>query len=293
MDRDIVIRRLTTPEEMIQTEELQRLIWPGSETDIIPSHVHLAFNLYGGHVLGAMDGDIVVGYAIGFLGTPTDSQDEVATTKFIHCSHQMGVHPAYRHHKLGYRLKLAQREAVLQQGIELIRWTYDPLMSINAHLNVRRLGVVCNKYLRNFYGSMRDGLNIGLPSDRFHVDWWITSDRVVSRMDKTFRKRDLDDYINEGAQKLNPALYDSKFLLIPCEGLDSLESSLILVEIPSDVQSIKKKDIGIAKAWHQQTREIFEEAFAMDYTVTDFIYIKDKRKPRSYYVLSRGQGAFN
>jgi predicted GNAT superfamily acetyltransferase len=293
MDREIVIRRLTTPEEMIQTEELQRLIWPGSETDIIPSHIHLAFNLYGGHVLGAMDGNVVVGYVIGFLGTFSDSQDEATKPKFIHCSHQMGVRPDYRHHNLGYRLKLAQREAVLRQGIDLIRWTYDPLMSINAHLNVRRLGVVCNTYLRNFYGSMRDDLNIGLPSDRFHVDWWITSDSVVSRVDKTFDIRNLDDYVNNGAQKLNPALYDSKFLLIPCGELKSLESNLILVEIPSDFQSLKNKDIGLARAWHQHTREIFEELFTTEYTVTDFIYIKDKRKPRSYYVLSRGEGAFS
>jgi predicted GNAT superfamily acetyltransferase len=293
MDREIVIRRLTTPEEMIQTEELQRLIWPGSETDIIPSHIHLAFNLYGGHVLGAMDGNVVVGYVIGFLGTSSDSQDEATKPKFIHCSHQMGVRPDYRHHNLGYRLKLAQREAVLRQGIDLIRWTYDPLMSINAHLNVRRLGVVCNTYLRNFYGSMRDDLNIGLPSDRFHVDWWITSDRVVSRVDKTFDIRNLDDYVNNGAQKLNPALYDSKFLLIPCGELKSLESNLILVEIPSDFQSLKNKDIGLARAWHQHTREIFEELFTTEYTVTDFIYIKDRRKPRSYYVLSRGEGAFS
>jgi predicted GNAT superfamily acetyltransferase len=288
MDGKIVIRRLTTPDEMVQAEELQRVIWPDSEIDIIPSHAALAISHNGGLVLGAMDGDKVVGYILGFLSTTAGSQDEVTTKNLKHCSHQMGVLPDYRHHSLGYRLKLAQREAVLQQGIGLITWTYDPLMSLNAHQNIRKLGAVCNIYLRNYYGSMRDSLNEGLPSDRFRVEWWIASDRVVARMKGTHPTHNLDEYVHGGAQQLNPASYDSRNLLNPCERLTSPESSLTLVEIPSDFQILKKTDVGLTQAWQKHTREIFEGAFAAGYAVTDFIYLKDERRPRSYYVLSQG-----
>ena len=288
MESKIVIRRLSTPEEMVQAEELQRVIWPGSEIDIIPLHVVIAVSHDGGLVLGAMDGDRIVGYILGFLSTTAGSQDEVVTKNLKHCSHQMGVHPDYRHHSLGYRLKLAQREAVLQQGIGLITWTYDPLMSLNAHLNIRKLGTICKTYLRNYYGSMRDGLNEGLPSDRFRVEWWITSDRVVAHAEGTHRTRNLDEYVNIGAQQLNPASYDSRNMPIPCERLTSPESSLTLVEIPSDFQILKITDIGLSQAWRYQTREIFEGAFAAGYTVADFIYLKNERRPRSYYVLSHG-----
>ena len=93
-----------------------------------------------------------------------------------------GVHPAYRNRGLGYSLKLAQREHVLAQGIDLITWTFDPLETRNATLNFHKLGAVCNTYLPNLYGDMRDGLNAGLPSDRFQVDWWIASERVAQRL---------------------------------------------------------------------------------------------------------------
>ena len=33
------IRLLETPEDMSAAEELQRIVWPGSETDVVPTHV--------------------------------------------------------------------------------------------------------------------------------------------------------------------------------------------------------------------------------------------------------------
>ncbi len=71
---------------------------------------------------------------------------------------------------------------VLAQGIDLITWTFDPLETRNATLNFHKLGAVCNTYFPNLYGDMRDGLNAGLPSDRFQVDWWIASERVAQRL---------------------------------------------------------------------------------------------------------------
>ena len=84
---------------------------------------------------------------------------------------------------IGLQLKTAQREAVLAQGIELITWTYDPLESRNAYLNIQKLGAICKLYRRNEYGDMLDELNQGMPSDRFEVEWWINSRRVSQRVD--------------------------------------------------------------------------------------------------------------
>ena len=72
-------------------------------------------------------------------------------------------------------MKTYQREHVLRQGLDLITWTYNPLLARNAQLNIAKLGAVCTTYLPNLYGPMRDGLNAGLPSDRFQVDWWIAT----------------------------------------------------------------------------------------------------------------------
>ena len=153
------IRALHTAEQMAELEQLQRAIWPDSETDIVPAHLLLTMATNGGIVLGAERDGKLVGFVFGFLGTDQESPDRVAMARLKHCSHQLGVHPDHRDRGLAVALKWAQRDQVLRQGIRLVTWTYDPLMSVNAHLNIRRLGAVCATYKREVYGDMRDELN--------------------------------------------------------------------------------------------------------------------------------------
>ena len=74
-------------------------------------------------------------------------------------------------HRAGPRLKLAQREASLAMGIDLIEWTYDPLQALNAHLNFAKLGVVVEEYEENIYGESSSPLHRGSPTDRFVAEW--------------------------------------------------------------------------------------------------------------------------
>ena len=117
----------------------------------------------------------------------------------------LGVHPAYRDHGIGFTLKRAQWQMVRHQGLDRITWTFDPLLSRNAYLNIARLGAVCNTYLRAVYGELRDGINAGLPSDRLQVDWWVNSQRVNRRLSRRARPPlDLAHYLAAGAQVINP-----------------------------------------------------------------------------------------
>lgn len=289
MQEKIQIRSLDSLDEFEQLEEVQRQVWPGSETDVVPTHLLLTIAKNGGVVLGAFDGDRMVGFVFGFLGTDDESPNRVAMARLKHCSHQLGVLPDYRSSGVGYRLKLAQREAVLQDGIRLITWTYDPLLSNNAYLNIRLLGAVVGTYLRNMYGLMRNGLNVGIPSDRFQVEWWVTTSRVTSRIEALRPPLDLANFLGAGAQKLNPVVLDEDGLPMPPAEFARPEGNLLLVEIPPDFQALKKANIHIAQAWRQHTRDIFEHVFKEGYLVTDFIYLKEERFPRSYYVLSHGE----
>ena len=234
MDDELTIRPLKSVKDMQQAEDLQRHVWPDSETDIVPGHLLLTVAHNGGVVLGAFDGNRLVGYIMGFLGTDTMSPGRVAMARLKHCSHQMGVHSDYRNRGLGYRLKLAQRKAVMGDGIRLITWTYDPLLSNNAHLNIRLLAAVCRIYMRDVYGELRDGLNLGLPTDRFQVEWWITSSRVDARIDNERQPLDLANYLSAGAFKLNPSMLNEKDQLIPSDTWFPPEGNLLLVEIPPD-----------------------------------------------------------
>lgn len=290
---DFEIKFLSQPDEMAEVEDLQRLIWPDSEVDVVPLHLLVTIAQNGGLVMGAYDGGRLIGFVFGFPGLI----EELSGDKYKHCSHQLGIHPDYRNKGVGFALKRAQWQMVRRQGIDLITWTYDPLESRNARLNITKLGAVCRVYKRQVYGDMRDGLNQGLASDRFQVEWWLNSPRVRKRLGKKPRRQlDLAHYFQAGAGVLNPTDLDPRGFPVPkAEHWTNFETqsqesdpAIILAEIPADFQMIKSAAFELARLWRLHTRELFENLFHLGYLVTDFIFLPGTH-PRSFYVLSHGE----
>lgn len=289
MSGKIIFRELGSPEDMEKVEELQGLVWAGDDLEIVPAHILVGIAHNGGVAIGAFEEDRLVGFVLGFLGTDQKSPNRVAMARLKHVSHMLGVHPDYRDSGIGFQLKLKQRERVVRQGIRLATWTYDPLQSRNAHLNIRRLGSVCRTYIRNMYGELRDDINRGMPSDRFQVEWWLTSSRVQSRVDEARKPLDLAHYLGAGARKVNQVILGEGDLLHPDSHDLSFEGMVVLVEIPPNFEHLHERDLGLAKEWRYFTREIFERAFEMGYLVTDFVYLRGEEVPRAYYILSYGE----
>ncbi len=279
---DWMIRLLDTPEDLKQVEGLQRLVWSGSETEIVPVHLLITAVHNGGLVLGAFIEDRMVGFVFGFPGL--ESTPDGPTAK--HCSHMMGVDPEHRDSGLGFALKRAQWQMVRHQGLNHITWTFDPLLSRNAYLNIAKLGAVCSTYHRSEYGDMRDGLNAGLPSDRFQVDWWVNTRRVEIRLSKRSRPTlKLSHVTRSGLNFFYPVQIGEDNLPRPPEHCPPFEARLLLAEIPADFQSLKSVEFALARDWRFFCRELFETAFARGYIVTDFIFDHD----RSLYVLTHGE----
>lgn len=277
---NILIRRLESIEDFRLAEEAQRIIWGvQDDTEVVPLHALLTAQKNGGLVLGAFDGDRMVGYLFGFLGRTPEGKEK-------HCSHMMGVFPKYREQGIGEALKRRQREFVLNQGLDLITWTYDPLESRNAYLNIRKLGVICRTYLRNVYGEMQDSLNVGLPTDRLEVEWWIRSPRVEARfsMKAPSPPTTLDDLLSQGAAVVNEVEMDNAGLPTTLSWAPH-RSPIVLVEIPAKIQEVKQANIKLARDWRLLTRALFEEYFDQGYVVVDFVSeVKDNQR-RSFYVL--------
>ncbi len=278
----VVIRRLETIEEFRAAEDAQRVIWGMSDdTEVVPVHLLVTAQENGGLVLGAFDEQgSMVGMLFGFLGQTADG-------RLKHCSHMMGVHPDWRRHGLAFALKCAQRDHVLHQGLDLITWTYDPLQSVNARLNLGKLGAVCRTYLRNIYGEMQDSLNVGLPSDRFQVEWWLQSEHTLTWLAGGGEPRSLDEALEHGARLVNGVRPGTKGLLAPDGWTANLDADLLLVEIPPSIQAVKQADMAQARAWRMETRAIFEHYFAAGYVATQFIFHKALGEQRSFYVLQR------
>ncbi len=286
----IVIRDLSTQEEYAAAEAIQRTTWGMSDLDIIPGHALHAMQHSGSALLGAFDGKELVGFVFGILATHEipGRIDPVAAARLKMYSVIAGVLPAYQGQDVGYRLKMAQRDFCLRIGVRLVTWTYDPLESLNARFNIGKLGAVCRHYLRHFHGEM-SGRNAGLQTDRFDVEWWVTSHRAEARATRKWRPLRLEGLLAGGALLVNEASFNAAGLPVPPLNYISQPSNLMLVEIPADFQAIKAADLDLARQWRAHTRAIFEGMFDSGFLVTDFVAREDEAgRPRSYYLLTHG-----
>lgn len=271
---NISVRRLQSTNEFHRAQEAQRKIWGMPDhRATVPVHALITADKNGGLVLGAFDGSKMVGYLFGFLGFTTDG-------KLKHCSHMMGVVPAYRGQGLSIALKQHQRQFVLDQGLDLITWTYDPLEAVNGYLNIAKLGAVCRTYVRDLYGEIPDELNRGLPTDRFEVQWWIRSERAEAHATGEPAHFTRDDVVI-----VNDVAEGPQGLLRPTDW-QFADASTVAVEFPARIQTIKSHDSDTALDWRLMTREIFETYFNAGYTVVDVIRDAGDGQTRWFYVLT-------
>ncbi len=253
---DIAACALTVP--------IQEEIWSGDVA--VPPQLMLAIVHNGGFVaLGYIESDErPAGFVFGFLG--------IYDYHFRHHSHMLAVRPTHRGSGLALALKEAQRDHCLDQGIEIVAWTMDPLESLNARFNFGKLGSYAREYHRDFYGAMPDKLNAGLPSDRFYVEWPIGNDRTYKRLRGEEGPPTLDDAEREGIRYLLRADGDRPALLDPPAG-----DSHLFVEIPRDFQAVKRKVASLALEWRIAARGAFEGAFAQGYAAVEFLRSSDGR----------------
>jgi predicted GNAT superfamily acetyltransferase len=175
MSGEIVVRKCESLEDFHRCVELQREIWGEADLEVEPATMFVVAAHTGGEVLGAFDGDRLVGYTLALVGL----RDRTA---YLH-SHMAGVKPEYRDRGVGRMLKLFQRSEALGRGIRLIQWTFDPLEARNAHFNLNRLGAICRTYQPNLYGVTTSPLHRALATDRLLVEWHLDSARVVAAIE--------------------------------------------------------------------------------------------------------------
>ncbi len=166
----VELRRCHWIEDFRACVTLQKEVWNFTDAELVPLRMFVVADKVGGQVMGAFEGDTMVGFALSVPGTRSGHI-------YLH-SHMLAVRKDHRNGGLGRKLKLMQREDALARGIELIEWTFDPLEIKNAYLNIEKLGAVARRYNINQYGITSSPLQGGLPSDRLIAEWWLKSKRV-------------------------------------------------------------------------------------------------------------------
>lgn len=217
---DYTIRLCTTFEEFTACINLQRAVWQFVDLDITPMRSFIITRHSGGMTYGAFDPE---GRLLGFAHALAAFDEDL---KPYYYSHMLAVEPRLQSAGIGAKLKLAQRDHALHSGIPLIRWTFDPLQSRNAYLNIIKLGGVIREYRMNYYGNAStSALHRGLDTDRLFVEWWVRSQRVSY------------------AQK----------------GIRHGGKPEAAVEVPREIEIIKKQDMAEAQRWQAQVRSQFHK----------------------------------
>ncbi len=166
----VTIRACKELKEWEECVRLQQEVWGFSDLDLVPLRMFSVASKIGGQVIGAYDGERLVGFALSIPG----SRNKYS---YLH-SHMLAVAESHRNHGLGRKIKLFQREDAIAQGYELMEWTFDPLEIKNAYLNITKLGAIARRYNINQYGITSSPLQGFLPTDRLVAEWWLKSKRV-------------------------------------------------------------------------------------------------------------------
>ncbi len=265
------MRSIHTPEELYQMERLQEAVW--DKESVVPLHMTLTLQKCGAIYLGAFDGDEMIGFLYSFAGKDGDG-----TALF---SHMLGFYPDYRRGGLGAQMKWLQREEAIKQGYHKIKWTYDPLETVNANLNISKLGGIVRTYIPNCYGDLDDDMNRGLPTDRFMVEWLINSKRVENRRTQAERPSIADNVPSILVYQKKEAN-----IPVPISWNPDVDADTVAVPVPGVFQEVKRHSMDIARDWRKMTGELFQHYFSKGYIVSEVI--RHPQEPVVSYLLQKG-----
>ncbi|MBI3537943.1 MAG: GNAT family N-acetyltransferase [Chloroflexi bacterium] len=279
--RGVTIRPLDAWAEFQAAENLERVVWQMPDwRDAVPANLLIAAQKNGGLVLGAFVDARLVGFAFSFLAR------DAAPASLKHHSHMLAVLPEFQSRGIGLELKLAQRAICLTRGIDLMTWTFDPLQALNANLNLWRLGAHARHYLADAYGEMSDGLNAGLASDRFIVEWKMNDARVRACAQTEPARLDWANLLRDGAREIFSVAFDAPN--VPrVRDQCALDGDTLLIEIPAQINALKTASLAVAREWRARTRAVFQNAFASGYRAENFVYAEQNGARRAAYVLRR------
>ncbi len=266
----VIIRPLTKVEEFERLVDIQRTVWKHDDLDVTPIHQFCVSARMGGIILGAWTGGILVGYVYSFPAV-------LGSTPCQH-SHHLAVLPEFQGRGLGKKLKWVQREEAVKLGCKLITWTFDPMQTRNANLNLQALGAVSKTYFPNFYGlTPALCLGPGVPTDRLLIEWPIGDRRVFSRAEG---RSGIPVFIKEAIPRALECRPNRPGVPArPSAPKLDLEADVVLAEVPRDIRALKARP-DIIVEWQSGLRRVMNHYFGRGYRAEHFIY-----GDRCFYVL--------
>jgi len=253
-DDDISIRLVDHREEYRACEGLQRDTWGETFEGRVPALMLELHQKTGGLVGGAFDDDALQGFIFGFAAM----EDGLP----YHWSHMLAVREGRRGEGLGRRLKLFQRERLLERGVEVACWTFDPMVARNAHLNLNALGAEVLACVPDMYGDTDSPLHGDLGTDRLLAFWELDGERARESISGD-RRVDFTPFARapevgrpgdpDGDDEPGPRAFP--------------DVDRVRIEIPPDLERLREDDPELLERWRERTRAAFVHYLGEGYGV--------------------------
>ncbi len=274
---EFVLRRLTKPEEFRSAEEVAEMVGVPVGEEPIPTPVLRTIQDNGGLVLGAFADIHLAGFSAAYLGWD-------GTTLYLY-SQLTAVRPEYQNHHVGRRLKLRQREEAIALGLGEIRWAFDPLLSHQAFLFVRRLGAVPDRYFVHYYGRGRSTEEAAVPSDRLRVTWKLGDPQVEARIAGSAPSREEDLAAWRASKPILETQVGEHGLRAPVS-VEEPSAPKVSIEVPFDLALLREHEPDSLRPWRFAVRDAFRSAFDLGYSVEGFSVVSEEHERRAVYLLA-------
>ena len=229
----VTVREIDEISDLAAASALLDEVWGvRGHANVVPVGVLRAWTHTGNYVAGAFLRDQLVGVSAAFFG----HDPAVPAARVLH-SHITGVLALARGRRVGYALKLHQREWALERGIDRISWTFDPVVRRNARFNLVTLGASPQAYLVDFYGGLEDSVNAGQSSDRLWVAWDLLPAPGRRALMPAPGAHPLLSEV-AGRPRLNPAT----------------DAAELLVCLPDDIEALRLGTPALAAEWRSAVR---------------------------------------
>ena len=268
------IRPFRTHQDYEACIALQEATWGTGFSERVPMALMIVSQRLGGVAAGAFDDDgSLAGFIFGLSGIENGSP--------VHWSDMLAVRTDCRGRGLGIRLKSYQRNVVLENGIRRMYWTFDPLESQNAYINLARLGIVAREYVENMYGQTDSPLHRGIGTDRFVALWQLDAARVERRLAEQESPAAIEELA--GVPRVLDCTPASPSGWPEPEARETPRADQVLAAIPSNIQALKAATPELAVRWREATRSVLRSYLSNGYEVCELI-----RGARvSHYLLRR------
>ena len=274
----ITVDQLTSLDDLLACEELQRRLLGHHARSILAVPTLAAIRRSGGLLLGAWEREGGRPSLRGALVDLVAEADEFpARFTALLC-----VDPALANRGIAQLLRASERSACVKAHADVVFWWSDPLGSAASHVAFNKLGAIGTAHRRNALGPLDDRPNRGLATDRLRVEWWISSPRVRAILDCGR----LPPHYGLGLDRMQVI---TKTTGRPSgsrnlTGIDETASKpFVLVEVPVDLERLRKQDPSAARDWRLMTRDVFELLFASGYTIVGFVH----EGGRSFHLFER------